>query len=433
MKKFLTVLLALFLVLPMVACAPTTSTSGTKAPPPQTTAGDTGKKVVIKYSGWRTEDQAAITKMNELFTAEHPNIEVVYEPIQATEYDTYLQTALANGTAADVIMMRSYGGGRTVFSGGKILELNTQNVPNLQAQIDAGIDAWASDGKYFAVGTGMTMEGVWYNKDIFEACGINKLPTTVQDLIDICKTIKDKNYLPIACGIADDWYVSEEVTSSILMSVIGSNDWVKKLYDKKINFTDPQYVQMLQTFLDLAPYYPDFYEGLTYEDCQSLFITGSAAMYMSGSFELQGFIETNPDLKMGCFAFPGQTAAPVGQNYTAACSAGVYTDSKYVEEALTYVNWLASQEGGEAYANGVLGFFSPNPAASELKDERAKEWQALSNGKTMIHMLGYETMYDGSPDYSTAIGNTVRAMVADGLTAEDAAAYMQEQMNWYFK
>ena len=121
---------------------------------------------------------------------------------------------------------------------------------------------------------------------------------------------------------------------------------------------------------------------------------------------------------MGCFAFPGQTAAPVGQNYTAACSAGVYTDSKYVEEALTYVNWLASQEGGEAYANGVLGFFSPNPAASELKDERAKEWQALSNGKTMIHMLGYETMYDGSPDYSTAIGNTVRAMVADGLTAE---------------
>ncbi len=70
-----------------------------------------GEKVTIKYIGWRTEDQAAITKMNELFTAEHPNIEVVYEPIQATEYDIYLQTAPANGTAADVVMTRSYGGG----------------------------------------------------------------------------------------------------------------------------------------------------------------------------------------------------------------------------------------------------------------------------------------------------------------------------------
>ena len=104
----------------------------------------------------------------------------------------------------------------------------------------------------------MTMEGVWYNKEIFEACGITKLPATVQELIDICKTIKDKNYLPIACGIADDWYVSEEVTSSILMSVIGSNDWVKQLYDKKINFTDSKYVQMLQTFLDLSPTIPIF-------------------------------------------------------------------------------------------------------------------------------------------------------------------------------
>lgn len=415
MKQVLSVLLALAIVLSLMLAF----------------ADD--EKVTIKYTGWRTEDQAAIMKMNELFTAEYPNIKVIYEPIQATEYDTYLQTSLANGTAADVVMMRSYGGGRTVFSGGKILELNTENTPNLQAQIDAGVDAWTSDGKYFAVGTGMTMEGIWYNKDIFEACGITALPNTVPELIDICKTIKNKGYIAIAGGIADDWYVNEEVTSSILMSIIGSNDWVKKLYNKEIDFTDAQYVKMLQTFKELSTYYPDFYEGLTYEDCQNLFITGNAAMYMSGSFELQGFIETNPDLKMGCFAFPGQTAAPVGQNYTAACSAGVYADGPHIKEALTYVNWLASQEGGIAYANGVLGFFSPNPAASELTNELAKEWQALSNNKVMIHMLGYETMYDGSPDYSVAVGNTIRTMMADNLSAEAAAAYMQEQMAWYFQ
>ena len=75
----------------------------------------------------------------------------------------------------------------------------------------------------------------------------------------------------------------------------------------------------------------------------------------------------------------------------------VYADSKHVEEALTYVNWLASQKAARPMPN-KLGFFSPNPAASELKDERAKEWQALSNGKTMIHRKGYETMMM-APDY----------------------------------
>lgn len=439
MKKYLALLVVLMMAVSLVACksaapAAEAPSAGAGAQAEAPSAAEAGAdKVTIKYIGWRTEDQTAITAMNELFTAEYPNIEVVYEPIQATEYDTYLQTAIANGTVADVVMMRSYGGGRTVFDGGKILELTTENVPNLQAQIDAGVDAWTLDGRYFAVGTGMTMEGVWYNKDIFADCGITSTPNTVPELMEICKTIQDKGYLPIAGGIADDWYINEEVTCSILMSIIGSGDWVQSLYDRKINFTDPQYVQMLQTFKDLTAYYPDFYEGLTYEDCQNLFITGQAAMYMSGSFELQGFLETNPDLNMGCFAFPGQTAAPVGQNYTAACSAGVYADGAHVEEALTYVNWLASQEGGEAYANGVLGFFSPNPAASDLTNELAREWQALSNGKTMIHMLGYETMYDGAPDYASAIGNTVRAMAADDLTAEDAAAYMQDQMAWYFK
>lgn len=429
MKKYICLLLSLILAFSLFGCAkaPAADTSAAEDPAVEADA------VTLKFIGWRTEDEAAINAMNEKFTTAYPNIKVVYEPIAATEYDTYLQTALANGTAADIIMMRSYSGGATVYSGGQIETLSNDNVPNLKNFPESAINAWSSEGKSFAVPVGMTIEGVHYNKDIFEACGITKTPETVAELLEDCSIIKDAGYMPIAGGVAEAWYVSEEITSSILMATIGSGEWVSRLYNKEIDFTDPAYVTMLQTLKDLTEYYPDFYEGLGYEECQQLFVGGQAAMYMSGSFELEFFTSTNPDLNLGCFAFPGQTAAPEALNFTAAVGVGAYAGSANKDAALTYLNWLASDEGGEAYANGVLGFFSPNPNASGLDNEIAQQWVALQDGKETIHMLGYETMTENAPDYSTAVADTVYQMCTTGMSAEDAAAYMQQQMSWFFQ
>lgn len=428
MKKTVISIISMLLICAILAgCA-----AGSAKPEAGKDVADTANQVTLKFTGWRTEDEKAINAMNEKFTQEHPDIKVIYEPVAATEYDTTLQTALSNGTAADIIMMRSYSGGQTVYSSGKIETLTTQNVPNLKNFPDSALNCWSDDGNAFAVPVGMTIEGVHYNKAIFEACGVS-VPKTKEELLSVCEKIAENGYLPIAGGVGEAWYVSEEITSSILMATIGSDAWVQKLYNKEVDFTDPAYVEMLQTVKDLTAYYPDFYEGLGYEECQQLFIAGQAAMYMSGSFELEYFTTTNPDLELGCFAFPGQNEAPTALNFTAAVGVGAYSGSQHLEQALIYLDWLASDEGGLAYANGVLGFFSPNPNASGLENDLAREWNALADGKQTIHMLGYETMTESAPDYSTAIADTVYKMCTENLSAEDAAAYMQTQMNWYFQ
>ncbi len=38
---------------------------------------------------------------------------------------------------------------------------------------------------------------IFCNKDIFEACGITSYPTTWDELMEVCKTIKDAGYIPI--------------------------------------------------------------------------------------------------------------------------------------------------------------------------------------------------------------------------------------------
>ena len=432
-KRVLAALMAAVLVFAMTACGGAKQEAAAPAEEKEEAAEEPAEEVTLKFTGWRTEDQDAINAMNEKFTEAYPNIKVVYEPVTATEYDTNLQTSLANGTAADIIMMRSFGVGETVYSGGKIETLTTDNVPNLKNFPDSAIAAWAADGKSFAIPAGMTVEAVHYNKDIFEAAGIDKAPETVAELLEDCQKIKDAGYVPFACGVNEDWWVTEEMACSILAAVIGSNDWVQKLYAKEIDFTDPAYVTMLSTMKELTQYFPEFYDGLGYEECQQMFLTGQGAMFLSGSFELEYFMTTNPDLKLGCFAFPGQDAAPKGLNFTAAIGVGAYAESEHKEEALTYLNWLASDEGGTAYAEGVRGFFSPNLNAGSASDEIVQEWGALRDGKEMIHILGYETLNEQAPDFSTACAESVFKMCTEDLTPEEAAAYMQEQMSWYFQ
>ncbi|HHW47094.1 MAG TPA: extracellular solute-binding protein [Clostridiaceae bacterium] len=441
MKRALGLFLILALIFSFVSCSKPAEKSSTSDVTTEETTKETSKdttiaeeQVTLTFTGWRVEDQNAMDKMNELFTSKYPNIKIAYNPVKATEYDSYLQTAFASGTAEDIVMVRSFTGGKIAFSSGKILPLTFDLVPELEKYPESALNGWRTDdGQIFAVPGGMSLEGVYYNKRIFDECGITKVPETMDELYSVCEKIKEKGYFPIAAGIADAWYVSEEITSTILMALIESGDWVKKLYNKEIDFNDPKYVEMLQGVKDLARYYPEGYEGLTYEDCQQMFISEQAAIYMSGSFELAYFMETNPDLKLGCFAYPGKNGPAKAMNFTLATSFGIYSETKHMDEALTYINWLASKEGNEAYANNVIGFFGMNPEAATLESEIATDWLSLTKGRECIHMLGYECMADQVPDYTTAVADTVYQMLVNGKSPSEAAAFMQEQMSWYFK
>ena len=137
MKKLVIIVLLLTMILSIVAC---NGTSSTPSKPP-------AKSVNLTFTGWRVEDQGAIDTMNGEFTKAFPNITVTYNPVKATEYDSYLQSALASGTAEDIIMMRSFGVGEVVYKGGDILPLTEELIPNL-ANFPAGykIGRTAEDG-----------------------------------------------------------------------------------------------------------------------------------------------------------------------------------------------------------------------------------------------------------------------------------------------
>ena len=48
--------------------------------------------------------------------------------------------------------------------------------------------------------------GLIYNKDCFEKAGIDKLPTNMDELEEVCKKLKDAGITPFALASKETWY-----------------------------------------------------------------------------------------------------------------------------------------------------------------------------------------------------------------------------------
>lgn len=172
MKKLLAVTLALLLALGLLAgCG--SSQSG------QSETGGNGDEVVeITLTSWRTEEIEAFKKLNEEFNKEYPNIKVKYEPIKNTEYDSVLSMSLSTNTAADLMYVRPFDRGNSLFESGYLLEITEENVPNLANVPEAQKRVYMTeDGKLNSVPYIYVSYGFIYNKGIFDKYGLKEPET----------------------------------------------------------------------------------------------------------------------------------------------------------------------------------------------------------------------------------------------------------------
>ena len=60
-----------------------------------------------------------------------------------------------------------------------------------------------SDGSNYLMTWQGNVESFWYHKDMFEKAGITETPQTLEDLLDVCKKLKDAGMTPISAGNYD--------------------------------------------------------------------------------------------------------------------------------------------------------------------------------------------------------------------------------------
>jgi raffinose/stachyose/melibiose transport system substrate-binding protein len=379
---------------------------------------------------WRTEDQAAMRRIFDVFEKENPGTKVDLQFTPDADYQNRLSTALRGGRGPDIAQLKAYGELQPFVEAG-YLEALDDSVPELKNFPEAALGGARSrsDGKLYGVPYSVPMMGVFYNKDIFAKQGI-AIPKTYKDFIAVCDKLKAAGITPIAAGGANGSAWALEIGVGVVGPTLYGPGFYDEMMHGKATFEDPRWVAAVKRYAALKPYFSDGFAGVDYTTSTQQFIGGKAAMFFGGSFENGSFKAQNPDLKFSIFPFPADDAAtPL---YTSAFSDGSYglvSDSEHKAAATKVLNFMASAEFAQLFAD-ELGWPPARPDVT-VKDPVLAEMMAMSTNATpYLTLVGFRWQ---TPTASSVLQAEIIDTVEGKITPEKLAADVQAAVATWFK
>ncbi len=421
MKKCMLVILSmLLLAVPVLSgcSAPAVQPEAAVLAPEKAPAAD--ETVELTMGSWRTDD---VQQMNNLLAAYKqvaPNVNITFQPTNPPDYNATLRLQLDSGSGPDLMYARSYATGQELFEAGYFADCT--DIPGLMDNFTASnLAPWQTrDGKMFAVPFAAVSHAVYYNKDVFAAEGLS-MPATWDEFIAVCKALKDKGITPLANGVADEWDILECFFLGMLPNYVGgSAERVKyESGEKKLN--DENFVNAYTDLASVAPYLPDGFESVTYNDSQVLFNTQAAAMFVDGSWTA-GVYDGAP-FEWGVFAIPARNAADTAICFHPDMAITMNAASTHPEEAKAFLTWLCTQDGATtASQNLPLGYFPMINFEIQLADPHANEFLALNAGRQTDARFIWPALMDLYAPMNQAVINLLKGSVTPQEAADSVAA-----------
>ena len=427
------------LAIVLAACtpaAPSTPTApaleGPGASQPATPAG--GETVNLTIESWRNDDLSIWQdKIIPAFEAKYPNIKDTFNPTAPADYNGVLNTKLEAGSGGDLITCRPFDASLALFQKGYLASLN--DLPGLANFGDVAKSAWITDdgSDVFCVPMASVIHGFIYNVEAFEKLGITTTPATVEEFTALLDKIKaDGTYAPLAMGTKDQW---ESATMGF--QNIGPNLWKgeegrKALIAGAAKLTDPAYVETLRQLAGWAPYLPSDFEGIAYPDAQQYFVSGKAAIYPAGSWDISYFV--GQGMKIGFFGPPVQKAGDTCyiSDHT-DIALGMNAKTAQPDEAKSFLDWVASDEFATLYSNALPGFYSLSNNPVVIEDAVAQ--QAVDLRKTCESTIrnSYQILSRGEPNLENELWRVSAAVINGTLTPEAGAKELQDGLDKWYK
>jgi raffinose/stachyose/melibiose transport system substrate-binding protein len=359
------------------------------------------------------------------FTALHPTVTIEIEGIETNQLQrTRLPAALLSNDPPDIF--QAWGGGeiREQVEADYLKDITEQAKSEVD-NIGSAAEIWQVDGKQYGLPYRMGIEGVWYNKDMFERAGIAAPPTTFEELNDAVTKLKAINVIPIALGAGDKWPAAHWWYNFALRAC--SVDTLKKASAETV-FDDPCFVkagQDLKAFIDTKPFQDNFIATPGQNDPTSangLLANGKAAMELMGDWN-KGSLETVTNDKealdkfIGWFPVPaisgsaGDPKAALGGGDGLACAKNA------PGECVEFLKYIVSPEVQKGYAQTGTGLPVAKGAEDGVQDPALRSILEATTGATYVQLW-----------LDTAFGSTVGNAMNDAIVAIFAGNGTPEQV-----
>jgi raffinose/stachyose/melibiose transport system substrate-binding protein len=383
----------------------------------------------ITFWTWRQEDRSQYTQLFNEFTKKNPDVKVVFQGYENQTYGTVLSTALAAGKGPDVIHVKPYGGTEQFAKSGYLVPLGRDAVPELANFSDAALASTSlrADKQVYAVPFASQTLGLFINREIFDKYNL-KAPATWDELLQVSKTLKEKGVIPLANGTNTAFMV--ETLTGVFPPAFHGKEFIDDVVAGKATFEDPRYVGALERLLDLRDFMPSGFGGIDYPTMQQLFISGRAAMFAGGSYEIANFRKQNPNLKMEFNAPPAAKAG--GPRLVTLYFDGGYAvnaKSEKKDAALKLVRYMGTKEFGDKFSE-LLGNISPIKGVA-ASDPMLAQVAKLNESSAPYIMVTYFRFQE--PTGSTLLQAAVQKMMNGQMTAAQVGSELTKGIATYYE
>lgn len=390
----------------------------------------TGEAVTLKiFSNLpdRKNGQGLVEQMIiDEYMAENPNVTIEVEALDEEAYKTKFKAYSMDGMPDVVNIWGQPAFLDEVLEAGVLAELNEADYADY-GFIAGSLEGFKKDGKLYGLPRNTDIQIIYYNQKMFDDNGW-EVPTTYEDLIDLCKTIKDAGITPIAMDGGDGWPMACFLTD-ILVKIAGTDyaDIVSNAIATG-DFTAPEIQQATQLLVSAADAgaFQTGYDTQDYGTAQNLFTNGQAAMFAMGSWEssmaLNEDIPEEVRTNIRAFTLPPIADGKGGANDIAAWNGGGYAvsaNSEVKEEAIKFLNYMYQPDKLSKYGweNGV-GMSAQDQSMFMTGNETELQ-------KQIVDILANATSVSGTPindcgpsAFKTAIESEIQS-VSNGTESVD--------------
>ena len=293
--------------------------------------------ITMMVSGTASENDFETEQLPALIKKKFPNINLEVTKLPDDQYYTTLKTKLAAGECPDIILVQpKYAGSNSVIGlaeAGYLMDISDLNAVSLAGA--AAEESFTYNDKVYAIAQGVSILGTFYNKDIFAQYNL-EVPTTWDEFLNVCETLKSNGVTPIVMGDKDA-YVMQFGLYQLAANEIYPKDpsFDDKLRTGETKFTDEgtwdKVIEMYASLYDKG-YVREGSLGLGASQAIQEFVDGKAAMIFDGNFNTTAVTaQGEVFFERGYFPLPG-TGSDVYAAMAPGAGPAIYSGTEHADE-----------------------------------------------------------------------------------------------------
>ncbi|WP_329298048.1 extracellular solute-binding protein [Streptomyces sp. NBC_00659] len=264
------------------------------------------------------------------------------------------------------------------------------------------------------------IEGVFYNKKIFEANGL-KVPATWDQLVASAAKLQAKDIQPFSASGQQGWPLTRLLSGYLYRSL--GPDALKDVADGKAKLTDPQYVKAATEIAALGKkgYFGKGVGSIDYDTAMNQFLTGKAAMLYMGSWALANISDAKQDKigadNVGFMPFPAVSGGKGSiDQYPSNVGLGITLGAKSFDKNTgAWVSCIAKNYGSKALKDhGSISGFKVNTPVTDANEVTTQVRDTISASKQNV--LWFEALFGTK---ATTISQTNAAGLVSGSVSPE--------------